>query len=423
MDELQGATGYAHSTRSSRRTLRRPGSIATEINPREERYRRAEAHLVQSFLNCQNEPSSYELQLRTLKQATHMFAQLAEDSGVRAKEIAAITASRAKVANLDPASYQSMLSQRWKAQNHQGLISRNMKAIQQAIDSLVSTRPGAGDSLLLEGHEDQVPTPEDKTYTNLVSFLCCPQRIAPLHHRSRSRLYNFYHRPHYPSMPTVVSPPPEILMKITTPDTSSDTSLDMIVQTPIVTQSLAEQQQTRFTINDEEAGTATILAIPLSNPAPPDPSHVKVELPDYVHELLADFDIEARNATPSGTSVKFQPDDVRGTEKRKGGIWPFKRKSKDRAPKHAASQPELRTKSSFKRLSGFMSGSGEMPSLRKKVNTTGGGGSPITLTSVSEVDSRDESDSSTRSPSSSNKVISRMASNIARRISFANLRV
>lgn len=418
------ATENVASFRSSR-TARRPASTAI-IGPalREERYRKAEARLIQSFLSCKDEPSAHELQLRTLERTTRMLAHFAEDSHLQAKELAAMTSSRAKVANLDPASYQSLLSRRWKAQRHQDLISQNMKALQQTIDSLAPMPSGAGSSLLLDGHEDQVLSLENRTYNNLVTFLCCPQRVAPLHHRSRSRLYNFYLRPLYldapAASPTIATRSPRILMQSTTTDTSSDTSLDMHVQTPVVTDSLIEQQA-RFTINDDEAGTATILTQPLPKAPLPDPANVKVELPDYVHELLADFDAQDRALSPSSAAVRFQPNDSRGADKRKGGFWPFRRSRKDRGSKYATAQPELRSKSSFRKLSGFMTAS-ETSTLRKKVNPTGGG-SPITLTNVSESGSRGESDSSKSSSASPNKVISRMASNIARRISFSNLKV
>ncbi|KXN87233.1 hypothetical protein AN958_08623 [Leucoagaricus sp. SymC.cos] len=381
----------------------------------------AEARLAQSLRRCKNEPSIHELKLRTLQQATRMLGQFAEGSAQQAKQLASMTTSRASVADLDPESYRSLLSQRWKAQRQQDFISQNMEMVQQTITSLTTTPYDAGNPLSIDGHEDQVPGPKERANANLVSFLCCPQRVAPLHHRSRSRLLKLYLRPLYldPSItaPTPATPTSTTFIKSSITDSSSDASLDMHVQTPVVTNSLAEQQA-QFTIN-EEAGTAIILTQPLPKPAPLDPSDVKVELPDYVHELLADFDAQGHTIPSAETVVKFQADNTPSTETgtRKRGLWPFRSRSRARGLRNAASQPDLRSKSSLKRFSGLLSAP-EMLTSRKKVIPKRTG-SKTTLTSASESESRDEVDghSPTRRPTSPDRMIGKMAYRVLRRIS------
>lgn len=360
-----------------------------------------------------------------------MLSQFAEESEQQAKQLAAMTANRATIMNIDPESYRLMLSQRWRAERQQALILHHMKVLQHVMTSLTPTPTSttmasdAETALLTGGHEGkQAPGPERKAYTNLVSFLCCPQRVAPLHRRSHSRFFKVYLRPLYLSVPataTTIASPLTTTMNDTATRTASstDSSLDMHVETPVVMDSLAEQQaQFKLMIDDGQAGTAIILTRPLPSPVPLDPSDIEIELPDYVHELLTDFETQG-NAFPSAaTAIKFQADDSSSNDARSGGLWPFKMRYKDRGPRNATSQPELRSKSSLKRLSGFLSAS-DLLALRRKANLKEDG-LGTTLTTVSEAGSGDDVGSPTRSRASSTKVIGKVASKIGRRISFAN---
>lgn len=334
-----------------------------------------------------------------------------------------MTTDRTTVADLDPELYHSMLSQRWRVERQHHLISEHMKILQQTITSLASTR----NTLSQGGHDvNRAPGPEDKAGTNLVSFLCCPQRVTPLHHRSRSRFLKVYLRPFYLNASAATSEAVTTSLQTIMPtfiprtDSSSDSSLDMHVQTPVVTNSLAEQQaQLKLLINrDEEAGTAIILTQPLPPPIPLDPSSVEIELPDYVHELLADFDAQGKTLPVTPTTVKFESDEGSISPAPKGGLWPFRTRRKDQGPTKSPSRHSLRTKTSLKRLSGLLSAS-EMLVPGRKVNTQEDE-LKATLTNISETGSGGV-ESTTRSQSSSSiKVIGNMASRIGRRISFAN---
>jgi len=360
------------------------------------------------LLDCEDELSPQELQLRTLKQAMHMLVQLAMETNQQVNELVSTISEHTRVADLDRASYQTLLSQRWKLQREQDSISQKMKVVQRTITSLAFVPSGAGGS---DAKEVQMSHPEDRAYTNLVSFLCCPQRVVPLHRRFHSRLFESRPRPFHlgtstaiPSIiPSIIMPSPQL----TTADTGSDTSLDLFVQTPVVTDSL-NKQQTQFMISDEEAGTATILARILPNLTPPDPSDVKIKLPDYVHELLANFDVYHHGLTPSGATLRFKPNETQKIKARKHRFWSFRRASKDQVPRNATSRPVLPSKSSFRRLSQLMLTL--ETSTPRKANAK-------REKSVPE-NSRDKSHNSVHNPTSSNKVIGGIASKIARRISF-----
>ncbi|KAF9448555.1 hypothetical protein P691DRAFT_729446 [Macrolepiota fuliginosa MF-IS2] len=431
---FQDMTVHTQQVRPSCRAARRAMAAQRCSALRAERYREAEARLAQSLRHCQEEPSLHELQVKALERATRILSQFAESSGHQAKQLSTITANRAAIADLDPESYRSTLSQRWRAERQRDLISLHMKILQQAITSLAASPTsanvpsGAGIALSQGGHEgNQAPGSEDKTYANLVSFLCCPQRVAPLHHRSRSRFPKVYHRPLQLNIPSVV--PPTVTPSLTTrmksiatqTISSGDSSLDMHIQTPVITDSLAEQQaQLRLSIyDDSEAGTAIILTRPLPSPIPPDPSNVEIELPAYVHELLADFDAQDSPLPSAATAVKFQADTPNNDPRSGGGLWPFRMRRKDRLPGKAMSHPNLRSKSSLKRLSGFLSTSDTLALLRK--DNVRDDGSGTTLTSVSETRSGGDIGSPTHSrASSSTKGIGKIASRIGHRISFVN---
>lgn len=339
----------------------------------------------------------------------HMLIQFSTETSRQVNKLMSVTCGHARVADHDSVSYQALLSQRWKLQRQQDSISQKMKVIQQIMTSLAPMPSCVKGS---DANKDQMPRPEDRTYTNLVSFLCCSRRVVSLHRRSHSHLFEFHPRPLHlgasPAIPLIIMPSSQL----TTADTNSDTSLDMFVQTPVVTDSLMKQQA-HLMIGSEEVGTATIFARILPNLTPPDPSDVKIKLPDYVHELLTKFDVGRHNLVPSGTTLRFKPNETHKTEVRKHRFWSFRRPSKDQVPS-IASQPEFLVQSSSGRLSQFMS-IPETPTLRK-ADTRG----EEPKTSVSEVDSRDESNNSIRNPTSPNKVIGRMTSKIARRISFAS---
>jgi len=360
--------------------------------------------LAQSLLDCGDELPPQELQLRTLKQAMHMLVQLATETNQQVNELVSVISEHTRVADLDRASYQTLLSQRWKLQREQDSISQKMEVVQRTMTSLAFVPSDGGGS---DAKEDQMSHPEDRTYTNLVSFLCCPQRVVPLHRRSHSRF--FHPRPFHldtsTAIPSIIMPSPQL----TTTDTGSDTSLDLFVQTPVVTDSL-NKQQTHFMMSDEEAGTATILARILPNLTPPDPSDVKVKLPDYVHELLANFDVHHHDLTPSGATLRFKPNEMQKSEARKHRFWSFGRASKDRVPRSATSQPMLPSKSSFRRLSQLM-----FTLELRKANIK----REEPKNSVSE-DSRAKCYNSVHNPTPSNKAIGGIASKIARRISFVS---
>jgi len=374
---------------------------------RAERYRKAEFILAQSLLDCKDEPSPQELQLRTLRQAMHMLVQLATETNQQVNELVSVISEHTRVADLDCVSYQTLLSQRWKLQREQDSISHKMKVVQRTITSLAFVSSGGGGS---DAKEVQMSHPEDRAYTNLVSFLRYPQRVVPLHRRSYSRLFEFRPRPFHLDTSTAI---PSIIMpssQLTTTNTGSDTSLDLLVQTPVVTDSL-NKQQTHFVISDEEAGTATILTQILPNLTPPDPSDVKIKLPDYVHELLANFDVHHHDLTPSGATLRFKPNETQKIKARKYRFWSFRRASKDQVPRSATSQPVLPSQSSFRRLSQLMLIL--ETSTPRKANTK----REEPKKSVSG-NSRDKNHNSVHSPPSSNKAIGGIASKIARRISF-----
>ena len=359
------------------------------------------------MLDCEDEPSPQELQLRTLKQAMHMLVQLASETNQQVNGLVSAISEHTRVANFDRASYQTLLSQRWKLQREQDSISQKMKVVQRTITSLAFVPSGAGGS---DTKEVQMSHPEDRAYTNLVSFLCYPQRVVPLHRRFHSRLYEFHPRPFHlgtsTAIPSIIVPSPQL----TTADTGSDMSLDLFVQTPVVTDSL-NKQQTHFMISDEEAGTATILARILPNLTPPDPSDVKIKLPDYVHELLANFDVHHHDLTPSGATLRIKSNETQKIKGHKHRFWSFRRASKDQVPRRATSRPVLPSKSSFRRLSQLMLTL--ETSTPRKANTK----REEPRKGVSE-NSRDKSPNSVHNPTSSSKAISGIASKIARRISF-----
>lgn len=386
-----------------------------------ERYREAEARLLRSLRRCQQETSPHDLQLRALERSIQTLSHLAEESRQDAKQLIAKTIDRATMADLDSKSHALILSQRWKAERRQDLISQHIEVLQNAITSLKSSptplkAPSSAEIALTRGgHEgNQVAGPGDNTYANLVSFLDYPQRVVPLHYRSHSRPPKTTLRPLHLSSPIVLSTTITTSLTTAAPsDSSSDSSLDMHLQTPVVTDSLAQQQaRSKLLINETQAGTAIIHSQPLPPAIPLDPSNVEVELPDYVHELLADFDAQGNTAPSPSTLVEFRHKEL-AKDSRRRSFWPFKARHKDR---RASLQPELRSKSSLKRLSGLMSAS-EMLTLRKKVNLKEGSGSKTTLMSVSGTESGEDVEKPPHSRvSSSSRTAGKATSRFSRRI-------
>ncbi|KAF7773182.1 hypothetical protein Agabi119p4_5349 [Agaricus bisporus var. burnettii] len=371
--KLKGMLDRSEPPHSPRRAPRRMSGNRSSL--RAERYRRAEAQLTQSLRRCGNEPSIFDLQIRTLRQATSSLAQFAEESGHRAKELTSLTADRTAVADIDPECYRSMLSQRWKAERQHHSISQHVDVLQQTITSLVTVSSSARDVLSQGGNDiNHVSGPDDKVRTNLVSFLSCPQRVTPIHRRRpRSRFLKAHLRPLNLGSLTACTTPTMALLRDTIPtcppevESSSDSSVDTGVRTPLATESLVEPRQLELQIKcGEEVGTAVILTQPLPPPIPLDPSNVKVELPAYVHELLSDFDTQAQGQAAPATPI-FDPERPIDPVM-KSGFWPFKARPKDQEHVKSYSQGAIRSRSSLMRLSELLPAP-EMLSLRRKDNT------------------------------------------------------
>jgi hypothetical protein len=328
---------------------------------------------------------------------------------------------RAAVADLDPDRYRSILSQRWRAERQHHLISQHIDVLQHTITSLISSPSGAGDTLSQGGYDiNHVFGPEDKARANLVSFLCCPQRVAPIHRRrARPRFLKTHLRPlnlNSLTISTATTNSPRDTVPTLSPEieSSSGSSIDMDIQTPLATDSFFGPQQLHPQVNcGEEAGTAVILTQPLPPPAPLDCSNLQIELPAYVDELLSDFDAQGR-AVPA--TLRFEPERCNELAT-KSGLWSFKTPPKNQGHTKSHSQGQIPSRSSLKRLSELLT-SPEMSKLRKKVNTKEDK-SHQTATNTPALRSR-EADTGNVTPTPSPEIVGKIDSKgNRRRFSFA----
>lgn len=279
------------------------------------RYSRSEQALAKSFQHCRSQQQPEELHLEALKKSTSILNALAADASDAVDRLRTLLANR----SAEPTLYRSIQRQRWMEERRHDTFNQLSKTLRTELARL-SPSTNIGQTLALESSNS-------KSNTNLVTFLESSRRRIPIQSRTRRRIFlppkprdeqpNDSHmqteipRIHHENyiIPLVLKSPQR--RRFTLPYTSqllqdysaSDSSVENVSAPSTASdasniETIADDNETHTTLpvnydQDHTDGTALIWRdIPRSKEEIL--AQLQVSMPDYVADLLADFESTSR---------------------------------------------------------------------------------------------------------------------------------
>ncbi|CAA7267537.1 unnamed protein product [Cyclocybe aegerita] len=365
------------------------------------RYSKAELGLVETFNRCLNEPSTYELQIAALQNATSVLNAHIIDSSEVLEKLRELLANR----EMEPDHYQSIQRQRWMEERRLVASEQLSKVIQQ--EHLPLRQPSTS----------QARSSPPKSTINLVRFLESPRHRVSLRHKYRKRgptkekavenpevpqtchhgqprplLLTSTPRRHFEfavhqkrsavSPPPPPSPPPTLIPSATSPSS-------ILSPPPLTAASTSRSHPALLTPISEVIppsplsprgidGTATIWR---SSLRPKDEilsgADIEVTIPDYVNDLLAGFDANnppsmrfralSSPTSPNSAGVSTSPSGMKFKEPERPEKEPIESTPRPR---------KLRKSPSYKRISTLLSFPDGLAS-RKRLSTPNLSSQPI----------------------------------------------
>ena len=279
------------------------------------RYSRSEQALAKSFQHCGIQQQPEELHLEALKKSASILNALATDASDAVDRLRTVLANR----SAEPTLYRSIQRQRWMEERRHDAFKQLSKTLRTDL-ARVSPSTNIGQTLALESSNS-------KSNTNLVTFLESSLRRIPIQSRIHRRVPlppkprdekpNEFHisteipRIHHENyiIPLVLKSPQR--RRFTLPytsqlsqDCSASTSSVENVSAPSTAsdasnlETMADDNETHITLpvdydQDHTDGTALIWRdVPRSKEEIL--AQLQVSIPDYVADLLADFESTSR---------------------------------------------------------------------------------------------------------------------------------
>lgn len=281
------------------------------------RYSASEQALAESFRHCGIQQLPEELQLEALKKSTSILSALAADARDAVDRLRVLLANR----STEPTLYRSIQRQRWMEERRHVALDQLSKTLHTELARL-SLSTNNGQTLTSESSNS-------KSNTNLINFLESSRRRIPIRSRTRRRIPLLPPKPrdeqsddsHMPRIihhenyiiPLVLQSPqrrrffPSYTPQPSQDHLSSSFSVENVSSTPSTTASdasnletIADDNETILHITlpvtynqDDTDGTALIWRdVPRSKEEILAELHVS--MPDYVADLLADFESTSR---------------------------------------------------------------------------------------------------------------------------------